>query len=232
MKLLKNPAWLLILLLNISSCKNPDGVPQIRITDLSGKPARVQTRMPEGNAQILAGINNNTAPFPTQNSANTAPIIRNEAAPTTVNKYARMNDNAGDKIAEQNPLPQTTTPIQTKENIAPQPTTTKAAGSASAQEKIFVFTPVKSPDQSSQNVVTNPRSSELYVHLGLFSQASNARNALESAQNIAVGEVKEDTINGKKFYRALLGPFDNNAKARETIRQLSQSGKDAFIYKK
>jgi cell division protein FtsN len=66
------------------------------------------------------------------------------------------------------------------------------------------------------------------VQVGSFSNLSRAQEKLQEMQKFHKGKI--ETVDGEKtFYRALLGPFANKAKATQLMKKIKASGREAVL---
>jgi cell division protein FtsN len=74
--------------------------------------------------------------------------------------------------------------------------------------------------------------SGIFVQTGAFSTLGNAEKSALKMQKFSKTQIEESEVQGKKFYRVLLGPFSNKTKAKQMVSKIKGTGHDAIIVRK
>jgi cell division protein FtsN len=218
---MKKSNLIILLCLILTSCSQPfwqkawqkDGQPKIRIVDLQGKSRPIVTRTPELNAQALASQGKIT-PFenrPVQQGEikSYQPPIKNYQDQNISNAKATSAFPAG-QVTEEIFGVNKKEPVQDVEFDLNE----------SAEKKKYA--------RSGKKEVSSGQ--KFFVQVGSFSSRSSADSILKKMKKFHSGKI--ETIEGEKtIYRALLGPFSDKNKAKEVVKKITDSGRDAIITK-
>lgn len=71
----------------------------------------------------------------------------------------------------------------------------------------------------------------IFVQTGSFASEENAKHDLAKVQKFSKGRIEEVKLGNKTIYKVVLGPFSNDAKAKDVLRKIKSSGHDAIIVK-
>ncbi len=239
--------FIIFLALFLASCSSKDDQQtKIRIVDLQGKSRPVITRMPELNAQALVaqgqgrGLEERRLDSPNSQSQQTNLQSQQNLAQATF-----------PPLAPTAPAGVTSRDIQFAESTSSLPTNNQATDEVvKAKEKVVQYdlakeyedakpvqalkeeVPVEKKSLAKKGkfiIVKNSQSqSGIFVQVGSFGNAGNAKIALEEMEKFHKGSVVK--VDGEKvIYRALLGPFATKAKAKMMVTKIKNSGHDAII---
>lgn len=215
-----------------------DKEPRIRIVDLQGKSRSVVTRAPILNNQALmmqrAAANQGYAPQDGQGNA----IDPNQGQPIENLNYGQASSEIIQQTLQptQN-APQGANPIVAIDNNAKRPEIDNSIeydlSDAPEVEKPAAKpvankarTTAKQPKK--KFIISNNKRKGLFVQVGSFASASNAKKTLETMQKFHPGRIEK--VAGKPvLYRVLLGPFTSKTKANMLVTKIENSGHDAVL---
>ncbi len=214
---MKKSNLIILLCLILTSCSQPfwqkDVQPKIRIVDLQGKSRPIVTRTPDLNAQALASQGKVT---PFENRPAQQGEIKSQQPP--IKNYQDQNiSNA--KATSAFPAAQATEEIfgvNKKEPVQ------------AVEFDLNESTEKKKYAHSGKKEVSSGQ--KFFVQVGSFSSRSSADSILKKMKKFHSGKI--ETIEGEKtIYRVLLGPFSDKNKAKEVVKKITDSGRDAIITK-
>ncbi|MFK7754805.1 MAG: SPOR domain-containing protein [Sedimentitalea sp.] len=130
-------------------------------------------------------------------------------------------------------------PVRTKKPFAwpwarkPQPVSEPPLGEVAAVTAAAAVTATPIP-QPKPKAAPKPRASTLskpFIQIGIFSQENNADSAAAQMRRAGmVPTVYDQTSNGKRFYRVVVGPAQSSAERTSLLRKVKTTGfSDAYI---
>ncbi len=112
----------------------------------------------------------------------------------------------------------------------------KADKKSAENKKFKIVTGKEATKKSEKSKTSKPLKSThkgLFIQIGSYSSSEMANKILSKNSALDYGQIQEATVGGKKFYRVMFGPVQNQEKAEELLKKASAKGhKDAFIIKK
>lgn len=85
--------------------------------------------------------------------------------------------------------------------------------------------------QAPEVAVVKAQKKGIFVQTGSFSTAENAKHEFAKMQKFHKGTIEEAEYGEKKIYRVLLGPLQNDKKAKALVQKIKASGHDAIVVK-
>lgn len=201
--------------------------PKIRIVDLQGKSRSVVTRMPilNNKALMMQRVEANKNQVAPQNNASYA----NQGQPINKLNYGEASSQIIQKTLQPTQdAPQGQNPKGQNPIVA-----IKDKGADSSIEYDLSDTPevAEAPVQKKRKkkfIISNQKRKGLFVQVGAFSNASNAKKSLTRMQKFHNGRIEK--VAGKKVvYRVLLGPFSSKKQANALVKKIKKSGHDAVL---
>jgi len=219
---MKKSNLIVFLCLVLTSCSQSfwqkDSQPKIRIVDLHGKSRPIVTRTPELNSQALTSQGKIT-PFenrPLQGEIKSdQPPIKNYQDQNIANAKATSNFPAGQPTEEilgtDRKEPLQAVEFDLNESIEKKKYARKAVEVGSSKKEV----------SSGQ---------KFFAQVGSFSNLSSADSTLKKMKKFHSGKI--EAVEGEKtIYRVLLGPFSDKNKAKEMVKKITDSGRDAILTK-
>ena len=215
-------------LIVVACSSKSDQQPRIRIVDLDGKSHPIATKIPEMNKQAMASqgvFKEQTETF--QNNLPPQQDVAQNPVATAPDYGVAAPDEAQKNLSPKNAAMQSNSQQEVAVNAGKQPEEaieydlSKPEEDAKPEPKLKETKPVKKSAAAKTE-------KGLFVQVGSFASASNAKNTLAKMQKFHKGKI--ETVEGEKtMYRVLLGPFTSKAKAQAMVKKITESGHEAVL---
>lgn len=141
---------------------------------------------------------------------------------------AKLNVTALRKVQEQGEAPETDTGTGTDATVQAAPAVSSAPldpVATTAAAAINAVTPTPPPAPKPAAPVQSSKLSKPYIQIGIFSIEANAERAAKQMRGAGLApSVKQSQINGKTFWRVVVGPAATSAERAKILSTIKSEG--------